>query len=194
MVGSGRSSPLITSVHIHLLASPDTNEVVVEMTRPVIRSGDATMTTIEVAQERFVAVAYPTTMRAAQRAFKSWHERKRPDAIQECLAKMWDQWIRLVNRGRNPEPLLNGLIKYAILWVKYDRRLGGRARNIDVMDYRAGMKQQGIGSKGEVSPTDRSDKNNGWIDWAVSSRSEDPALLASALEQAGLTLEDWVGV
>ena len=152
------------------------------------------MTTIEMTQERFVQVAYPTTMRAAQRAFKSWHERKRADAIQECLAKMWDQWIRLVNRGRNPEPLLNGLIKYAILWVKYDRRLSGRARNIDVMDYRAGMKQQGIGSKGEVSPTDRSDKSNGWIDWAVSARSDDPAQLASALEEVGLSLEDWVGV
>ena len=63
-----------------------------------------------------------------------------------------------------------------------------------VMDYRAGMKQQGIGSKGEVSPTDRSDKTNGWIDWAVSSRSEDPALLASALEEAALSLADWVGV
>ncbi len=133
-------------------------------------------------------------MRAAQRAFKSWHERKRQDAVQECMAKMWDQWVRLVNRGRNPEPLLNGLIKYAILWVKYDRRLSGRARNIDVMDYRAGMKQQGIGSKGEVSPTDRSDKNNGWIDWAVSARSDDPALLASALEEWGLSLDDWVDV
>ena len=70
------------------------------------------MMTIEVAQERFVEVAYPRTLRAAQRAFKSWHERKRQDAVQECLAKMWDQWVRLVNRGRNPEPLLNGLIKY----------------------------------------------------------------------------------
>ena len=81
------------------------------------------MTTIEMTQERFVQVAYPTTMRAAHRAFKSWHERKRQDAVQECMAKMWDQWSRLVNRGRNPEPLLKGLIKYAILWVKYDRRL-----------------------------------------------------------------------
>ena len=152
------------------------------------------MMTIKVAQERFIEVAYPTALRAAQRAFKSWHERKRADAIQECLAKMWDEWIRLVNRGRNPEPLLKGLIKFAILWVKYDRRLSGRSRNIDVMDYRAGMKQQGISGKGEVSPTDRSDKMNGWIDWAVSARSDDPAQLASALEEVGLSLEEWVGV
>ena len=107
---------------------------------------------------------------------------------------MWDQWVRLAKRGKSPEPLLNGLIKYAILWVKYDRRLSGRSRNIDVMDYRAGMKQQGIGSKGEVSPTDRSDKTNGWIDWNVKASTDDPALLASALEEWGLSLEDWVDV
>ena len=102
--------------------------------------------------------------------------------------------MRLVNRGRNPEPLLNGLIKCAILWVRYDRRIAGRARNIDVTDYRSGMKQQEISGKGEVSPTDRSDKMNGWIDWAVRARSDDPALLASALEEVGLSLEEWVGV
>jgi hypothetical protein len=164
------------------------------MTHPAIRSGDAAMTTIEVAKERFVEVAYPTTVRAAHRAFKSWHEPKRQDAVQECLAKMWDQWVRLVNRGRNPEPLLNGLIKYAILWVRYDRRLSGRSRHIDVMDYRAGMKQQELNGKGEASPTDRSDKMNGWIDWTVMAKTDDPALLASALEEVGLSLEEWVGV
>ena len=152
------------------------------------------MLTITVAQERFVEVAYPRTLRAAQRAFKSWHERKRADSIQECVAKLWDEWIRLVNRGRNPEPLLSGLIKFAILWVKYDRRLSGRSRNIDVMDFRAGMKQQELNGKGEASPSDRSDKYNGWIDWAVCARSDDPAQLASALEEVGLSLEEWVGV
>src|SRR5271157_3952405 len=81
-----------------------------------------------------------------------------------------------------------------LLWVRYDRRLSGRSRNIDVMDYRAGMKQQELNGKGEASPTDRSDKNNGWIDWAVSARSDDPAQLASALEEVGLSLEEWVGV
>jgi hypothetical protein len=94
----------------------------------------------------------------------------------------------------SPEPLLNGLIKYAILWVRYDRRLSGRARNIDVMDYRANMKQQQISSKSEVSPTDRGDQMNGWIDWTVKAKTDDPALLASALEEVGLSLEDWVGV
>ena len=56
------------------------------------------------------------------------------------------------------------------------------------------MKQQGISGKGMVSPTDRSDKMNGWIDWAVKAKTDDPALLASALEEAGISLEEWVSV
>jgi hypothetical protein len=86
------------------------------------------------------------------------------------------------------------LIKYAILWVKYDRKVAGRARCYDVMDYRAPMKQQLLSGKGEVSPTDRGDRNNDFIDWAVSARADDPAQLASALEQVGLSLEEWVGL
>ena len=37
------------------------------------------MMTITVAQERFVEVAYPRALKAAHKAFKSWHERKRQD-------------------------------------------------------------------------------------------------------------------
>jgi hypothetical protein len=109
MFSIGLIAILITSLHIQLPPSTDTGEAVVEMTRPAVKSGDAAMTTIEVAQERFIEVAYPSTLRAAHRAFKSWHERKRADAIQECIAKMWDQWIRLVNRGAQPRAIAQGL-------------------------------------------------------------------------------------
>ncbi len=145
-------------------------------------------------QQRFMDLAYARTLRAAQRAFKHWPERKRQDARQECLTKMWDQWIRLVNRGRDPVPLLPGLIKYAILWVRFDRRVAGRARSYDVQDFRASMKQQLMNGKGEVAPTDRSDRNNCFINWRVSARADDPAQLASALEEVGLSLEEWVGL
>jgi len=90
--------------------------------------------------------------------------------------------------------LLGSLIHWAIMWVRYDRKVAGRARSFDVMDYRAGMKQQKLSGKGEASPSDRSDKNNGWINWAVCARSDDPTLLAIALEEVGLSLEEWVGV
>jgi hypothetical protein len=148
------------------------------------------MNTIQAAQERFVEVAYPRALKAAHKAFKSWHEPKRQDAVQECMAKMWDQWVRLVNKGCNPEPMLGRLIHWAIMWVRYDRRLSGRSRNIDVTDYRSNMKQQELNGKGEACPTDRSDKMNGWIDWTVKAKTDDPALLASALEEVGLSLEE----
>ena len=60
----------------------------------------------DVERERFERVAYPFALRAAKRAFKGWHERKRDDAEAEFLAKVWDQWERLLDKGQDPEPLL----------------------------------------------------------------------------------------
>ncbi len=101
-----------------------------------------------VEHERFERVAYRRTLDAARTAFKKWHERKRDDAIAEMVAKMWDQWIRLVERGKDPERMLGTLIKWAILWVRYDRKIAGRARSYDVFDYRAGMRRQDLDSQG----------------------------------------------
>jgi hypothetical protein len=50
------SPNLITVLYLHISASSDTTLVVVDMTHPAIRSGNAALTTIEVAQERFVEV------------------------------------------------------------------------------------------------------------------------------------------
>jgi hypothetical protein len=60
------------------------------------------------------------------------------------------------------------------------------------MDHRARMKQQLMNGNGQVSPTDRSDRNNGWIDWGVSASADDPARLAMALEETGVSLSDWL--
>lgn len=139
---------------------------------------------------RFEEVAYSRAVREAERAFKGWHRSKIEDAVAECIAKLWSEWHGLVNRGRDPVPLLSGLIKYAVLFCRYDRRTAGRARSYDVYDYRSKMKQQQLSGNGQVSPSDRSDQGNGWIDWAVKARTDDPALLASALEELGLTMED----
>ena len=142
-------------------------------------------------QDRFMETAYPRALGAARRAFKKWHSRKRDDAVQECLAKTWDSWIRLVGRGGDPEPVLNGLIKFALLWVRYDRKVAGRAPHPDVYDYRSGMTPQLLDGQGKASPTDRSDPGNAWIDWAVRT-GDDPAEWAGALESAGLTSEDLI--
>jgi hypothetical protein len=144
----------------------------------------------QVEHERFMTVAYDRTVTSAKRAFYGWHTPKQDDAVQECLGKMWDSWSRLLMRGRDPEPLLTGLIKYAVLWVRYDRKLGGRARRPDVYDYRAGFSQQQIGDHGQATPSDRSDPNNGWINWTLSS-GDNPADLVAALETTGITLNQW---
>jgi hypothetical protein len=141
-------------------------------------------------QERFERVAYHRTLGAARRAFRGWHSRKREDAIQECLAKMWDSWSRLLLRGKNPEPMLGGLIKYALLWVRYDRRISGRARTPDLFDYRSGFKQQMLSDQGGACPSDRADPENPWINWDLHG-GDDPADLAAALETTGVTLAQW---
>ena len=42
------------------------------------------MVTIEAEQRRFMALAFTRCERAARRAFKRWHSRKRDDAVQEA--------------------------------------------------------------------------------------------------------------
>jgi hypothetical protein len=140
--------------------------------------------------QRFMTIAYDRTQKAAKRAFWGWHESKRPDAIAECIGKMWDQWSRLLLRGRNPEPMTSALIKYAILWVRYDRKIGGRARNLDVFDFRANMNRQMLSDQGEAAPSERSSAENSWINWDLQA-GDDPCQLAAALEQTGVTLAQW---
>ena len=139
-----------------------------------------------VEHERFERVAYRRTLDAAKRAFKGWHERKRDDAVSEMVAKMWDQWSRLLVRGKDPERMVKSLIKWAILWVRYDRKVAGRARGIDVYDYRAGMTRQDLDGQGRPHPSERGDRQNGWIDWRGVRLDDDPALWAEAKDELGL--------
>src|SRR5207249_222400 len=106
------------------------------------------------------------------------------------VGKVFDSWRRLLLRKRNPEPLLPGLIKYAILWVRYDRKIAGRSRMPDVYDYRSHMRQQFLSEQGEASASDRSSSENPWINWALHS-GDNPADLAAALETTGVTLSQW---
>lgn len=138
-------------------------------------------------QEKFMTIAHQRAERAARRAFKRWHPRKREDAIAEMVGKVWATWVYNVEKGKDPVALLGPNIHFAILFVRYDRKVAGRARSFDVYDYRAGMKRQMLSGQGKASPTDRSDPNNGRIDWAVDAGEDDPAELVAALESLGLT-------
>ena len=147
----------------------------------------------EFEKRRFTEVAHERTVAAAHAAFREWHRRKRDDAVAEMVGKMWDQWARLLMRGKDPEPMLRPLIHWARLWVRYDRKIAGRGRNPDVFDYRARMTRQGLDGQGKARPSERSARVNGFLDWGVDAGADDPGELAAALEAAGLTLEDWAG-
>ena len=71
----------------------------------------------QVEHKRFMDVAYNRTLKAAKRAFSGWHISKQTDSVASCVGKMWDQWSRLLLRGRDPEPMLSGLIRHALLFV-----------------------------------------------------------------------------
>lgn len=146
----------------------------------------------EAENRRFMTLAYDRAERAARRAFKKWHSRNRADAIAECVAKVWATWTYNLEKGKDPVALLGPNIHFAILFVRYDRKTAGRARSFDVMDYRAGLRRQQLDGQGKASPIDRSDPSNGWIDWHVKARTDDPAELAAALEAVGMTLEEYL--
>jgi len=86
--------------------------------------------------------------------------------------------------------MTSGLIKFAILWVKYDRRIAGRSRVPGVYDFRSGFKQQQISDQGQANPADHSDPVNTWINWNLTS-GDDPSALAGALESTGVSLAQW---
>src|SRR5687768_7169341 len=113
-------------------------------------------------QQRYMQVAYTRCERAARRAFKKWHERKKDDAVQEAQSKMWYQWRCCLERGKDPAEMIGPLIHWAVLHVRYDRKIAGRARNIDVFDYRAKMNRQDMDGQGKAHPSERSDRINGW--------------------------------
>lgn len=141
--------------------------------------------------ERFMSVAYDKAVRAAKRACRRWHVSKRDDAEAEFLGKVWDQWWRVVERGKDPVPLLYPFLHWAKRWVQFDRRLSGRPRNIDLQDYRAGMTQHLMDGRGKLEPHDRSGRVNGFLDWSGTARTDDPADLSAALETSGITLSQF---
>ena len=70
-----------------------------------------------------MTIAYDRTQKAAKRAFSGWHISKQSEAVATCIAKMWDQWLRLLLRGRSPEPMIAGLLKYSRAVLALDERV-----------------------------------------------------------------------
>ena len=83
------------------------------------------------------------------------------------------------------------MLHWAKQWVRYDRRIAGRPRNIDIQDYRANMVRHLLDGRGQPRPHERADPINGWLDWTGQARTDDPGELAAALEAAGMTAEEY---
>ena len=60
----------------------------------LLESGDAPV-------KEVVAASGYASEAAFRTAFKKWHRRKRDDAVAEMMARMWDQWYRLLLRGKD---------------------------------------------------------------------------------------------
>jgi hypothetical protein len=142
-------------------------------------------------QDRFQRVAYSVAMRAALRAFKHFPPQKQEDAVAEFMGKLWDQWVRYRQSGKDPSTMVFQFIHWAKKWVSYDRKIARRAPMFDVQDYRAHMVDNTINRHGELRPRDRSARTNAFINWIRSHRETDPAVLASALETANVSLSQW---
>ena len=142
-------------------------------------------------QDRFMALAYTRCERAARRAVKRWHERKKDDAVQEACSKLWYSWRCCLEKGKDPAGMIGPLIHWSIMHIRYDRRVSGRPRSLDIQDYRSGMVQHLMDGRGKLQPHNRADRINGFLDWTGQARTDNPADLAAALEAAGVTLEQY---
>jgi hypothetical protein len=156
-------------------------------------SGESVMSDLnwEQEQQRFMDLVYPRTLKAAKRAFSGWHSSKIDDVTAELVGKVWDSFFRLRLRGRDPEPMVNSLIRWGVWWCRYDRKISGRARRPDVYDYRANMHRQLLSEQGVASTSERSSRDQFFIDFNLHT-GDDPSELASALEETGLTLGEWL--
>ncbi len=88
--------------------------------------------------------------------------------------------------------MIGPLIHWSVMFVRYDRRIVRRSGCIDVYDYRSKMIRHLVDGRGKLKPHDRSARINGFLDWSAQARTDDPAQLAAALEQVGMTLEDYL--
>jgi hypothetical protein len=98
--------------------------------------------------------ADPGASWAAQRAVERRPGRERDDAIAECVATVWATRVFNLETGDDSVALRSPNIHWAILRVRCDRRIAGRAWGIEVFDDRANRKRQQLlimGSDGRVA-------------------------------------------
>ncbi len=133
-------------------------------------------------KEQFLC-CLPDIERYAGHVFRRCRPDDRDDLISETVARMWLSFIRLSRRGKDPRKLFRPLLRFCVLAVKDDRRVGGR-RNTRELCHRA--RRDGIRL---CSLEDRHVESGSlWKEILAESRAFSPAQTAAAR----LDIEAWL--
>lgn len=90
---------------------------------------------IEQFQIRFMREIYPVVKRHARRQFRNCSPDHRREGTQEAVAAAWQSSVRLVERGKDPAKFPSRIARYAVLFVRNGRHVGGRQNHCDVMSW-----------------------------------------------------------
>jgi hypothetical protein len=92
---------------------------------------------VPLVQQKFIAILPRIRLHARIYFRYLSSEDAKDEASAETIALTWEWFVRLVQRGKNPEDFASAIAVYAALAVKRGRRLCGQVRVKDVMSSRA---------------------------------------------------------
>jgi hypothetical protein len=125
-------------------------------------------------KEQFLC-CLPDILRYAGHVFRRCRPDDRDEFVSETVARMWLFFARLSARGKDPQKLFRPLLRFCVLAVKDDRRVGGRrnARDLCHRARRDGLRILSLESKhdGSGSP---------WKEILAETKAFSPAEAAAA--------------
>lgn len=136
--------------------------------------------------EKFLAHVLPTVQSVASFRFRGLPPVDLEEAISEVVALAMIVFVRLMERGKDPQTFPSRLARYAVLRVKAGRIAGAQDRSRDAMS-RLAHRQRGFG----VESLDAADRQNGdgWESVLVENWTITPADLAASR----IDFREWLG-
>jgi hypothetical protein len=125
----------------------------------------------------------PHILRYARHVFRRCRPDDREELVSESVARMWLYFVRLSAQGKDPQKLFRPLLRFCVLAIKDDRRVGSR-RNARDLCHRA--RRDGIRILSLESRYDAS--GSCWKDILAETRAFSPAETAAAR----LDMESWL--
>ena len=81
----------------------------------------------------FLTTVLPAVQRHARIQFRQLNENEREEAIAVAVASAMVCYVRLIERGKNPEAFPSRLADFAVRFVRGGRRVGSRRNSRDVL-------------------------------------------------------------